>query len=215
MTFAYTCSCTPIGGFGPTAEQRCHQNQCDCPIGMKEQHIINCLRSIPLDKIEAHGSATAICSPSSSLATCSAAAADDDDVYTSRNSSPWASLISEANHGTFPVDWCPHTPTLPPVCTHSPLSLQNTPSHASSARTHGSARARRTIHQNIIYVSRHCFIAAMWFATNTVTHTPTTFRSQKIGPLRVTHRVISDIGLCLDSSLGYYKLMWISFSTEL
>ena len=98
MTFAYTTSYTPIGGFGPTAEQRRHQNQRDCPHGMKQQH--NTFLSVLLDK-KAHDSAAALCSLGCSLATRSATAADPLPVSTPPYSSHWASFLLAACHGTF------------------------------------------------------------------------------------------------------------------
>lgn len=98
MTFAYTSSYAPIGGCGPTAEQRRHQNQCHWPRGMKQK--LYGLLPISSDDRMTYDGAAALCSLGCSLATRSAAA-DSLLVSTPPYSSPWASYLSAANHGTF------------------------------------------------------------------------------------------------------------------
>ena len=139
MTFAYTSCYTPIGDFGPTAEQRRDQNQLDYPHGMKQQH--NSSLSFHLDKKEAHGGAAALCR----LATLSVAT-DPLPVSSPPYSSSWASSLLAANHGTFfEGDRCPPVPNLPPMplSTHSPDPL-HTSSHASYTPIYMSTRACTT-----------------------------------------------------------------------
>ena len=152
MKSAYTSCYTPIGDFGPTAEQRRDQNQLDCPHGMKQQH--NSSLSFYLDKKEAHGGAAALCR----LATLSAAA-DPLPVSSPPYSSSWASSLLAANHGTFfEGDRCPPVPNLPPMplCTF-PRSASYIIPRLVRTHIHGRARARRTTHDCFFHFSFFSF----------------------------------------------------------